>query len=64
MFSQSPKRKMLCTCGAITDVDAASVNVKRVLGKPIECRACRNERIARELSEGDDKPESEEALWL
>jgi hypothetical protein len=50
-FGEPPKRKILCSCGAIAEVDQGVVANKMVLGKAMECRACRNERIAREREE-------------
>ena len=51
MFGESPKRKVLCLCGAIADVDIGMASTKKKLGKSIECRSCRNERIAQEMEE-------------
>jgi len=49
MFGIYPKSKALCSCGEIAEMDSAVVRLKRRLGKDIECRSCRNERIAKEL---------------
>ncbi len=51
MFGESPKRKVLCLCGAIADVDSGIASTKKRLGKSIECRSCRNERIAQEMED-------------
>jgi hypothetical protein len=51
MFGESPKRKVLCLCGAIADVDSRMASTKKKLGKSVECRSCRNERIAQEMAE-------------
>jgi hypothetical protein len=51
LFGESPKRKVLCSCGAIAEVDQNIATKKISLGKAMECRACRNERIAREREE-------------
>jgi hypothetical protein len=51
MFVESPKRKILCSCGAIAEIDSAMVSTKNGLGKMVECRVCRNRRIAREFQE-------------
>jgi hypothetical protein len=51
MFGESPKRKVLCLCGAIADVDSGMASTKKKLGKSVECRSCRNERIAQEMEE-------------
>ena len=50
-FGESPKRKVLCLCGAIAEVDQGIAAQKKALGKAMECRSCRNERIAREREE-------------
>lgn len=51
LFGDPPKRKVLCSCGAIAEVDQGIATKKMSLGKIMECRACRNERIARERDE-------------
>jgi len=51
MFTGSPKRKVLCLCGAIADVDTGIASTKKRLGKSVECRSCRNERIAQEMED-------------
>jgi len=51
LFGDPPKRKVLCSCGAIAEVDQSIASKKVSLGKIMECRACRNERIARERDE-------------
>ena len=51
MFGESPKRKVLCLCGAVADVDSRIASTKKRLGKSVECRSCRNERIAQEMEE-------------
>jgi len=51
MFVEMPKCKVLCSCGAIADVDCGMANTKRGLGKNVECRTCRNQRIASEMLE-------------
>ena len=53
MFGETPKRKVLCPCGAIAEVDSAMVSTKNGLGKIVECRCCRNRRIAHEFDEMD-----------
>ena len=65
MFGESPKRKVLCLCGAIADVDSGVASTKKRLGKSVECRSCRNERIAQEMEDlkshfsGDDENSSD-----
>ncbi|MDH7508479.1 MAG: hypothetical protein QHH00_03665 [Methanomassiliicoccales archaeon] len=49
MFGPFSSKKILCECGAIADIDSTVVRLKHKLGKEIECTACRNQRIAREL---------------
>ena len=51
MFGESPKRKVLCPCGAIADIDSGVASTKKRLGKSVECRSCRNERVAQEMEE-------------
>jgi hypothetical protein len=51
MFGESPKRKVLCLCGAIAEIDSKVAGSKKRLGKCVECRSCRNERIAQEMEE-------------
>jgi hypothetical protein len=51
MFGESPKRKVLCLCGAIADIDTGIASTKKRLGKSVECRSCRNERIAQEMED-------------
>lgn len=48
MLGSYPKSKALCSCGEIAEMDSSIVRLKRRLGKDIECRSCRNQRIARE----------------
>jgi hypothetical protein len=50
-FGNRPKRKVLCSCGVISEVDQGVAIKKLSLGKALECRTCRNERIARERDE-------------
>ena len=63
MFGDTPRRKVLCSCGAIADFDSAMASRKKGLGKFVECRACRNRRIAHEMEElsahfsGEDLPD-------
>jgi len=51
MFGPNSMNKALCGCGAIADLDAEVVRMKRNLGKRVECTRCRNDRIAREREE-------------
>jgi hypothetical protein len=43
--------RILCSCGAVTELDRSVVGIKHKLGKTVECRKCRNARIAREKEE-------------
>lgn len=52
-FGEYRKRKVLCPCGAIAEVDSAVAGAKSSLGKTVECRSCRNRRIAHEREELD-----------
>lgn len=51
MFFGHGMNKIFCSCGAIAELDSIAIKLKRKLGKEIECRACRNRRIAEELEE-------------
>jgi hypothetical protein len=51
LFGDTPRRKILCSCGAIAEIDQGIAANKKKLGKVMECRSCRNERIAREREE-------------
>jgi hypothetical protein len=48
MFGPYSMNKALCSCGELTDVDSEVFRRKSNLGKRVECRECRNQRIARE----------------
>lgn len=63
MFGNFSRKKILCQCGAIADIDLAVVRLKHKLGKEVECMTCRNQRIARELEALDahfTNPEEEQ----
>ena len=45
--------RVLCSCGAVVELDRSVVGIKHKLGKTVECRKCRNARIAREKEEED-----------
>ncbi|MGD0818090.1 MAG: hypothetical protein ABR986_06780 [Methanomassiliicoccales archaeon] len=45
--------RILCSCGAVVELDRSVVGIKHKLGKMVECRKCRNARIAREKEEED-----------
>lgn len=48
MFGPYLKGKALCGCGALADLDLGVVYLKKGLGKRVECRSCRNRRVAQE----------------
>ncbi len=48
MFGPYSMNKGLCSCGELTDIDSEVLRRKVELGKRVECRMCRNRRIARE----------------
>ncbi len=62
MFLEVPKRKILCLCGVIAEVDLKMAKTKMSLGKTVECRTCRNARIAREREEMERHFSGEEDL--
>lgn len=43
-----------CECGRIVILDRAEMKLKLSLGKELECMACRNARISREIDALDD----------
>jgi len=51
MLHKSRMNKAFCSCGAIAELDSSAIRLKQKLGKEIECRYCRNRRIAEELEE-------------
>ena len=38
-----------CQCGRIVDLDRQEMELKIILGKILECSACRNARIGKEI---------------
>lgn len=48
MFGPYSMNKGLCSCGELTDIDSEVLRRKNQLGKRVECRECRNRRIAME----------------
>lgn len=60
----SSKNKVFCTCGAIADLDSTVVNLKKRLGKDVECRHCRNRRISKELRELRELYSEDKEDWL
>ncbi|MDR0509103.1 MAG: hypothetical protein LBG63_04710 [Candidatus Methanoplasma sp.] len=41
--------KIYCACGKIVDLDRKEMHLKKSLKKDIECTACRNVRISKEI---------------
>jgi hypothetical protein len=41
--------KTYCACGKIVDLDKKKMNLKKSLKKDLECTACRNARISKEI---------------
>lgn len=64
MIYHSSMRKAFCSCGAIAELDSTAVLLKDDLGKEVECRACRNKRIAEDLEEMRILYSEEEDEWL
>ena len=58
MFGTYLIGKALCDCGELADLDEEVIIRKKLLGKSIECRACRNRRISEEFETDDEKSES------
>ncbi|WP_400208921.1 hypothetical protein [Candidatus Methanomassiliicoccus intestinalis] len=64
MFGPYLVGKALCACGALADLDEEVIIRKKLLGKAIECTACRNKRIAEELEkEAEDSAEVSENFY-
>ncbi|MCE5295873.1 MAG: hypothetical protein LLG16_02065 [Euryarchaeota archaeon] len=53
IFGAVATSRVLCRCGAVAELDRSVMRTKRDLGKAVECRRCRNDRIAREKEELD-----------
>jgi hypothetical protein len=53
VFGTVAMTRVLCKCGAVAELDRSVLKTKRYLGKNVECRRCRNIRIAREKEELD-----------
>jgi len=41
--------KIYCGCGRIVDLDKKEMHLKKALKKELECTACRNARIAKDI---------------
>ena len=51
---QSGLKKIYCACGSIVGLDRDHVSMKKKLKKTIECPACRNLRISKDIDEIDN----------
>ncbi|MFA6804742.1 MAG: hypothetical protein WCR17_01990 [Candidatus Methanomethylophilaceae archaeon] len=43
--------KIYCSCGRIVGLDKNEMQIKKKLGKDLECATCRNLRISAEIDE-------------
>ncbi|MCL2510384.1 MAG: hypothetical protein FWF07_04815 [Methanomassiliicoccaceae archaeon] len=41
--------KIYCACGKIVDLDRKNMNIKKSLKKDLECTACRNTRVGKDI---------------
>lgn len=55
MFGDWHGATVLCACGTLVRLDQASVYRRRMMGKPVECQHCRNQRVAAELEDLDNE---------
>lgn len=63
MFGPYLIGKVLCDCGELADLDKEVILRKKLLGKSVECRACRNRRIAEELEIDNENSESSDNFY-
>ena len=63
MFGPYLIGKVLCDCGVLADLDEEVILRKKLLGKSVECRACRNRRIAEELEIDNENSESSDNFY-
>lgn len=54
-FGEWQGATVLCACGCLARLDRATVHRRRMMGKPVECRACRNRRVALEKEDLDSE---------
>lgn len=54
VMAESAMMSVYCTCGRIVVLDRAEMRLKLGLGKELECSACRNARISREIDAMND----------
>jgi len=55
LFGEWRGATVLCACGSLVRLDRATVHRRRQMGKPVECQACRNRRVASEKEELDSE---------
>jgi len=55
MFGDWQGVTVLCACGCLMRLDKATVNRRRQMGKAVECRQCRNRRVAMEKEDLDNE---------
>jgi hypothetical protein len=55
MFGNWRGAPVLCACGALVHLDQGSVYRRRMMGKPVECQHCRNERVALKMEDLDNE---------
>jgi hypothetical protein len=53
VFGEWRGSTVLCACGALVRLDHGSVWRRRMMGKPVECQHCRNQRVAMEKEDLD-----------
>ena len=53
-LSENALMSVYCECGRIVILGRAEMKLKLSLGKELECMACRNARISREIDALDD----------
>ena len=63
MFGPYLIGKVLCDCGELAVLDEEVILRKKLLGKSVECRACRNRRIAEELEIDNENSESSDNFY-
>jgi hypothetical protein len=55
LFGEWRGATVLCACGSLVRLDQAAVNRRRQMGKPVECRHCRNRRVAMDHEDLDNE---------
>lgn len=54
-FGEWQGAAVLCACGCLVRLDQATVHRRRQMGKPVECRSCRNRRVTMEKEDLDNE---------